>query len=116
MLSLILFLSKPSCIKVHLSLSNTDYSAFLSSGVRPGLIRVGDLKKAILAKAKVASVDRRNLTRIGLGHVASDLYMYLPSRKQSLTEQAWIGRSTLANSLVMDCKSFSRRSDFLCHT
>ena len=99
-LGLILFLSKPNCIKVHLSLSNTD-SAFLSSGVRSGLIRVGDLKEAILVKAEAASVDCRNLIRIGLGLVASD--MYLPRRKQSLTEQAWIGRSTLANSLVIDC-------------
>jgi len=59
---------KANCIKVHLSLNNT-VSAFLSSGVRSGLIRVGDLKEAILVKAKVASVDRRNLIRIGLGQI-----------------------------------------------
>ena len=35
----------------------------------------------------VASVDRRNLMRIGLGCETSDLY--LPNQKQSLTELAW---------------------------
>ena len=61
-------------------------------------------------KAKVASVERKNFMRIGLGQVALDLY--LPRRKQSLTELAWIGRSALVNSLFMDCSSIVKISDF----
>ena len=44
--------------------------------------------------------------RISVGWEASNLY--LPNQKQSLAELAWMGSSTLANSLVIDCKSFSR--------
>ena len=65
-LILILFLSKSNCINVHLSLSNAD-SAFLSSSVMSGLIRTGAWNEAILVKVMVASVDRGNLMRIGLG-------------------------------------------------
>ena len=48
--------------------------------MKSGLIRTVAWNEAILVKAIVATVDRRNLMRIGLGHEASDLC--LPNQKQ----------------------------------
>ena len=52
----------------------------------------------------MASNDWRNLTRIGLGHLWSSLY--LPNRWKSLIDVDWIEGSTSDNAGRNLCSSF----------
>ena len=76
-------MSKPFWISDHLYLSRAD-SAFLSFGVRSGLIQTGAWNDVILVRAWVTSVDRRNFIIIGLGQEASNFHLLLSLRERYL--------------------------------
>ena len=67
-------------INAHLSLSKADSLAH-SSTVRSGLMYVGDGKRPLLERTFDASVDLKNLIKIGRGHLGSRFELNFPRRK-----------------------------------